>query len=283
MSVIWGVPYLLIKVAVRSLDPATLVFARTGIATGVLLPVAVSRSALRPVLSRWRPLLAYTLCELGVPWVLLASAERRLPSSLSGLLVAAVPLAGAGLTSLAGHGDRLRPTAVAGLVVGMVGVAVLVGFDVSSTEVSSALLVAVVVVGYATGPIVLSRSLGDLPVLGVVTLSLALCTAGYAPFALTHLPADAVPVRALAAVIVLATVCTALAFLLFFALIVEMGPVRATVITYVNPAVAVALGAVFLHEPTTGATVFGFVLILAGSALATRATRDPPPDFASPS
>jgi drug/metabolite transporter (DMT)-like permease len=155
--------------------------------------------------------------------------------------------------------------------VGLAGVAALVGFDVRGGDAGSVALVAVVVVGYATGPLVLDRRLGDLPTLGVVAASLALCAVGYAPFALTHLPARVPPGRVVAAVSVLGVVCTALAFVLFFHLIGEIGPVRATVITYVNPAVAVVLGVAFLHEHFGVGTAVGFVLVLLGSALATGA------------
>jgi drug/metabolite transporter (DMT)-like permease len=271
MGVIWGIPYLLIKVAVRDVSPATLVFLRTGIAAVVLVPLAAARGALRPAAARWRLIGIYTLVELAVPWVLLSTAEERLPSSLSGLLVAAVPLAGLPIGLTLGRGDREAWTrrGVAGLVLGLLGVVALLGFDVSSGEVGSAALVAVVVVGYALGPAIVARSLSDVPALGVIALSLLLCTVAYAPFGLTDLPAHAGG-RIVASVAALGLVCTAVAFVVFFALIAEVGPVRATVVTYVNPAVAVLLGVVFLHEALTAATVAGFVLILAGSWLATR-------------
>src|SRR3954462_9288219 len=95
MCVIWGVPYLMIRVAVRELAPVTLVFLRTGIAALLLTPVAAARHELRPLLAHWRPLLAYTAVEVAIPWLLLAHAETRLSSSLTGLLIAAVPLVGA--------------------------------------------------------------------------------------------------------------------------------------------------------------------------------------------
>jgi drug/metabolite transporter (DMT)-like permease len=269
MCVIWGIPYLLIKVAVRDLNPATLVFCRTGIGAMLLLPVAAVRGELSPVIARWRPLVVYTVVELAIPWVLLSTAEERLPSSLSGLLVAAVPLVGAVLAGSFGEREPLGGRRLAGLVMGLAGVGALVGFDLSGADTGSVAIVAVVVVGYAVGPLILARELGDLPGLGVVAASLGLCAAGYAPFALTHLPPVVPPGRVLAAVAVLGVVCTAVAFILFFQLIGEVGPVRATVITYVNPAVAVVLGVVFLHEGFGVATGMGFFLILAGSVVAT--------------
>ncbi|MEY2457038.1 MAG: hypothetical protein QOK06_2132 [Acidimicrobiaceae bacterium] len=269
MCVIWGVPYLLIKVAVGELSPAMLVFCRTAIGTAVLLPVAIKRGDLIPVLARWRPLLAYTLAELAIPWVLLSTAEKELPSSLTGLLVAAVPLVGFGFAAALGARDVLARRNLVGLLVGLVGVAGLVGFDGTGADITSVAIVGIVVIGYAAGPIILSRTLHDLPNLGVVTASLGLCALGYAPLALSN-PPDAMPSgRVIASVVALGLVCTALAFMLFFELIREIGPARSTIITYVNPAVAVLLGVVFLHETLGIASIIGFALILAGSVLAT--------------
>jgi drug/metabolite transporter (DMT)-like permease len=231
--------------------------------------VAAARGHLRPLLHRWRPLIAYTLVEVAIPWVLLSRAEESLSSSLSGLLIAAVPLVGAAVARLSGNRDSLGHRGLAGLAIGLAGVAVLLGFDVSAGDAGAAALVGVVVAGYALGPAIVARSFHDVPSLGVVALSLLLCTLGYAPFALSDPPSH-VPARVIVAVVVLGVVCTALAFVVFFALIAEIGPVRATVITYLNPAVAVVLGVAFLHESFSTATAVGFVLILAGSYLAAR-------------
>ena len=269
MGVIWGLPYLLIKVAVRDFSPAGLVFARTAIAAAILVPVAASRGQLRPVLARWRPVVVYSVVEIAVPWLLLSTAEQHLPSSLSGLLVAAVPLVGVAIATLDKGREPLGRRGLAGLGVGLVGVVVLLGFDVSSADTASVAIVAGVVVGYAIGPAVVARSLSDAPGVGVAALSLLLCAIGYAPWAIRGLPVHA-PGRVMAAVVVLGVVCTAAAFVAFFALIGEVGAVRATIITYVNPAVAVVLGVAFLHEAFSPATSAGFVLILAGSVLATR-------------
>jgi len=270
MCVIWGLPYLLIKVAVRDLSPAALVFLRTGIGALLLVPVAAGRRQLRPLLARWGPLLAFSAVEIVVPWFLLSAAERRLSSSLSGLLVAAVPLVGVVLARATGARDRIGPSQLAGLVLGLFGVSALVGFDVGAADLGSVGEIAVVVVGYATGPWLFSRYLADLPSLGVVAASLLIAALVYAPFGLTELPARWPSAHVAGAVVVLAVICTALAFMVFFALIAEVGPVRATVITYVNPAVAVVLGVGLLGESFTTATAVGFLLILAGSVLATR-------------
>jgi drug/metabolite transporter (DMT)-like permease len=270
MCVIWGIPYLLIKVAVRELSPVTLVFARCAIAVALLLPVTLARGELRPVLRYWKPLLAYTVAEVAIPWLLLSIAEQRLTSSLTGLLIAAVPLVGVGIAFARGATAGLGVTRITGLLVGIAGVAALVGVDVRGAQLGSTLAVAVVVVGYAVGPVVLSKYLAQLPPLGVVTASLSVVAIGYAPFALTDLPGSWPTASVTESVVVLGVVCTALAFLVFFALIAEVGPVLATVFTYVNPAVAVLLGAVFLDERITAGTLVGFALILLGSFLATR-------------
>src|SRR3954451_12278608 len=271
MGLIWGVPYLLIKVAVGSMPPASLVFYRTAIAALLLVPVAATRGQLRPLLSKWKPLLAYTVAELAIPWLLLSNAERRLSSSLSGLLIAAVPLVGAVLGWATG-GERLGPRRITGLLVGLGGVAALVGLDLGRGDVSALLQMAVVAVGYAVGPWILARHLSDLPGLGVVAASLGLTALGYLPAAIVQLPGHWPPANVITSVLILAVLCTAIAFLLFFMLIDEVGPLRATVITYLNPAVAVALGVLLLHEPFTVGIVVGFALVLAGSVLATHRT-----------
>ena len=272
MCVIWGIPYLLIRVAVRELTPATLVCARTALAALVLLPLAASRSELRPVLSRWRPLVAFAVVEIGVPWLLLASAEEKLTSSLTALLIAATPLVGSAIVLVTGDDDRLGRRRLLGLLVGIAGVAAVVGLDVTRVSVPALLEVAGVTVCYATGPIILVRGLSDLPGIGVIALSLALCAVVYAPVALLQLPSSVPSSHVIASVVGLALICTALAFVLFFALIAEVGPVRSTVITYINPAVAALLGVAVLNEPFTVGMGVGFVLVLAGSYLATQRT-----------
>jgi drug/metabolite transporter (DMT)-like permease len=273
MCVIWGVPYLLIRVAVRELSPATLVFGRTVLATAILLPVAAARGELRPLASRWRPLLAFAVVEIGIPWVLLASAEERLTSSLTALLLAATPLVGATTVLFTGGDDRLSRRRVAGLLIGIGGVAAVVGLDVGRVSVPALVEVAGVTVCYAIGPIILARYLSDLPSIGVIAVSLAFCALAYAPVAAFQLPSQVPSGRVLASVVGLAAGCTALAFVLFFALIAEAGPVRATVITYVNPAVAAILGVAVLSEKFTGGMGIGFALVLLGCYLATLRTR----------
>lgn len=269
LCLVWGLPYLLIKVAVADFTPASLVFLRTTIGALVLLPVVVARGNLRALLPRWRPVVLFTLVEIAVPWFLLSSAEQRISSSLAGLLVASVPLVGALVVWLAGAHEPLGARRLAGLGVGLAGVVALLGLDVGRGDLGAVAEMVIVVIGYAVGPIIVARRLNDVPALEVVAVSLALCAVAYAPFGVAQLPAALPAASTLGAVGVLGVVCTAIAFVLFFGLIAEVGPVRATVVAYVNPAVAVIAGVTILGEPFTAGTALGFVLILAGSWLAT--------------
>jgi drug/metabolite transporter (DMT)-like permease len=208
---------------------------------------------------------------MGVPWVLLSDAELRISSSLSGLLVSTVPLIGVVIGVVTRSGEHHGWRRILGLCIGLVGVGVLVGFNVSSSTFGAIGEVIIVAICYATGPYIITRKLSDLPALGVIAASLLLAAVAYAPAAVVQLPHAWPSAEAIAAVGALGVVCTAIAFLIFFALIAEVGPVRATVITYVNPAVAVTLGVLLLHEPLTAGIAVGFALILAGSVLAARA------------
>jgi drug/metabolite transporter (DMT)-like permease len=267
LGLIWGVPYLFLRIAVHELDPVVVAFARTTLGALILLPLALRARALRPLLRHWKALLAYTAAEIVGPWVLLGHAETRLTSSTTGLLIATVPIVAAVLLTALGQ-DRLDARRIAGLAIGFCGVGLLVGLDFRPTDLVAVLEVVGVVVGYAIGPIVITRYLADLPSIGVVTGSLVVATIAYAPFALPRWPAHASG-GAIASVAVLAVLCTAAAFLVMFALIAEAGPARMSLITYVNPVVAVTLGAVVLGEPITIGLAAGFPLILVGSVLGT--------------
>ena len=269
MCVIWGIPYLLIRVAVRDLSPASVVFFRTAAATLLLLPMAVRRGALVDVFRRWRPLLLFTVIEVTAPWWLLSAAEQHLSSALTGLLIAAVPLFGVVLSRLAGTAEVFDRVRLLGLGLGFVGVASLVGLQVEHVSALAVLAVLLVAFCYAAGPLVLSRRLSDLPAVGVTTASLAVTTVVWAVPAALSMPSH-VGGKVVASMTGLAVVCTAAAFIIFFALIAEVGPTRATVITYVNPAVAILLGVAVLGEHLTLGMAIGFPLVIAGSVLATR-------------
>jgi drug/metabolite transporter (DMT)-like permease len=271
MSVVWGVPYLLIKVAVDDLSPVVLVFGRCVIGAALLLPFTVAKGWLRPALRHWKPLLLFTVLEMTMPWLLLSYAETRLSSSLSGLLVATVPFVAAAAARLLGDHERLTPVRLAGMALGIVGIVVLLGLDVRGAQLGAIAAIAAVVIGYGTAPLVVSRALPDVPGVAVSSIALTVTALVYAPFAGPRLGrvASASP-SALWAVLALGVVCTALALAVFFALIREAGPQRALVITFVNPAVAVLLGVLLLGEAFTVGLAVGLPLILAGCVLATR-------------
>ncbi|HET8568641.1 MAG TPA: DMT family transporter [Candidatus Limnocylindria bacterium] len=275
MAVIWGIPYLFIKIAVAELTPAALVFLRTVLGAALLLPLAAARGDLGALRRYWRPLLVYTFVEVAAPWLLLADAERRISSSLAGLLIAGVPLVGALLAWLGAQHDRPDARRTLGLVVGLAGVALVVGLDVKADDLGAVVEVGLVAVGYAVGAMIIGRQLRAAPTVAVIAASLAITALAYAPFAIPQLPSEMPSGRAILSVAVLGAICTALAFVLFFALIGEVGANRATVITYFNPVVALVLGVAVLAEPLTVAMGAGLALIVAGSYVATRRSRGP--------
>ena len=276
LGIAWGIPYLFIKIAVGELEPAMVVLARSGLAAVLLLPLALFRREVLAVLRHWKPMLAYTLVEIVVPWYFLSSAERELPSSTAGLLLAAVPLAGVAVAFFMGRPARLSGLNWVGILIGMLGVAGLVGLDVGGSDLPSVLEMSVVVVGYAVGPAILSRWMPDLPGVGVVAVSLAGAALIYIPIVLLtqSVPTAWPSTKVIVAIVVLAVVCSALAFLLLLGLIAEIGPVKATTITYVNPAVAIIAGVLVLGEAVTVWTIIGFALVLTGSWLVTRKRRE---------
>jgi drug/metabolite transporter (DMT)-like permease len=270
MGLIWGVPYLLIKVADEGVSVPVLVCTRVGIGAALLFPLAIRGGKLRQLNGHVRWLIAFTLVEIVGPFALLSNAEKHLPSSTSGLLVAAVPIFAALLAIATRSCDRLTVVRWIGLAIGLGGVAVLAGPGAGRGSALPVLQVLGTALGYAIGPLIANRKLADLPPVAVNAVCLGLAAVLYLPFAVATWPRHMPAVRVLGSLAGLAVICTAAAFLVFFRLIAEVGPARATVITYVNPAVAVALGVIVLGERLTPAIGVSFVLILGGSVLATR-------------
>ncbi|MBN9140699.1 MAG: DMT family transporter [Micrococcales bacterium] len=270
MSLLWGIPYLFIKEAVDTFTPFAVVAGRTLGGALLLLPFALHRRALRPALARWPWVLVFGGIEMAGPFLLLGHAEQTLPSGTTGLLVATVPLVAAIIAVLRGDRSVLRPLRILGLVVGFAGVAVIVGGPglVNGVDgvvaVGEVLLVAVL---YAIAPFIIATKLSDVPSLGSITLALGAVGLFYLPFAL--LTQHEVPtVRSAVSLVGLAVLCTAVAFIAFFALIDEVGPARAPLFTYVNPVVAIALGALLLGEQLTAGLLIGFPLVILGCWLA---------------
>jgi drug/metabolite transporter (DMT)-like permease len=271
MGVIWGMPYLLIKVADDGgVSVPVLVCTRVAIGSLLLFPVALRGGQLSQLRGNVRWLVAFTLVEIVGPFALLSNAEKHLPSSTSGLLVAAVPIFGAIIAVLLGSADRPTPVRWIGLAIGLGGVAVLAGPGAGKGGLVPVLEVLGTALGYSIGPLIANRKLAGLPTVAVNAVCLGLAAVLYAPFAALTWPARIPSIQVLGSLAGLGVVCTAAAFLVFFRLIAEVGPARATVITYVNPAVAVALGVIILGERLTPAIGLAFVFILGGSVLATR-------------
>ncbi|HZB06203.1 MAG TPA: EamA family transporter [Thermoleophilaceae bacterium] len=271
VSVIWGMPYLFIKIAVDELSPSVVAWSRLALAAAVLLPVAWKLGALRGLGERWRILTLFAAVEMAVPWPLIGYGEVHISSSLAAILIAAVPLFVALLALRFDHAERPTATRLAGMLIGLAGVAALVGIDLGGRgdELLGALAILVAAFCYAVGPMIVKRRLSDVDPLGPVAASLAIATLLVTPFALADVPTEAPSGDVVASIVVLGLICSALAFLFFFRLIAEVGPSRATVITYVNPVVALALGVAILDESVTAGAVAGLLLILAGSWLST--------------
>jgi drug/metabolite transporter (DMT)-like permease len=270
MCFIWGIPYLLIKVAIGEVSVPVLVFARIVIGAVLLVPLALRGGQFASLRGNWKPVAAFAAMEMLVPWALLSDAERHISSGLAGLLIAATPIIAVIVGKIAGDDDRLDVARLVGLGLGVVGVFILALPELRGGSAKAMIELGIVAVLYATAPRIIARRLADVPALPITAACLAIGTVVYAvPAALTWpnaMPSGPV----LAALIGLGVICTGTAFVVFFALIREVGPARALVFTYVNPAVAVAAGVVLLGEPLTLPILAAFVLILGGSILATR-------------
>jgi drug/metabolite transporter (DMT)-like permease len=277
MSVLWGISYLFIKIAIGELSPVVVVASRTGIAALVLVPIAVRRGLLAPLVSKAGWLVLLALLNVAVPFLLISYGEVHITSSLTALLIAAEPILIAVIAWKADAGERVTGIRALGLAVGIGGVAALVGLDLGGDRLGllGAAMVLLATVGYAFSTLIVKRHFADVPVVGVVAAEMAVTTVLLAPFAIAAAPDRLPSAKVAGALLVLGLLCTALALVAFYALIAEAGAGRAAVITYVNPAVAVLLGVLLLGEPLTPAIVLGSSLILAGSFLSTRPA--PPP------
>jgi drug/metabolite transporter (DMT)-like permease len=275
-GIAWGLPYFFIRIAVEDFSTATIVFARVVIGGAVLIPLAIHRKALLPAIKQWRWVLAFAAIEMIVPWWLITEAERSISSGLAGLLVATVPFF-ALLIAYFYQGDKSvkHPKTLLGLVIGFVGVLLLVGIDSLAGHISPVhvLMVIIAAVGYAIAPAIAAQKLSNVETVGVISLSMAMVAVVYAVPALIALPAEIAAgpaIESWIALLVLGVICSAVAFVIFFMLIREIGSGRATLITYLNTAVALVLGILFLSEPLTLGIIIGFPLVLVGSYFASK-------------
>jgi drug/metabolite transporter (DMT)-like permease len=275
LALLWGTPYLFIRVAVEYVEPSVLVGLRVALAGLLLLPIALWRKELRPALKYWRWIVVFAFVEIAIPFLMLGYAEQRLSSSVTALVIAGVPILAAILARALGLDPNLRGMRIVGLAVGITGVATLVGLDVQGSQYFGVAAALITVTGYALGPIIITLRLSGAPSLGVITIALLINSVVYAPFVWLQWPSQPVAASAWWSIVTLGVLCTAIAFVLLFALIAEVGPARTTVITFINPAVAVLLGVVILSEPITLGILVGFPLVILGSYLATRPDKNP--------
>lgn len=272
MSVLWGVSYLLIRIAVRNgLPAASVAWLRVALAAVLLVALAWRRGTLRALSGRWRWLTVYAVAEISIPFPLIAAGEVHVASSLAAIIIASVPLISAVLALRFDHAERPTRLRALGLALGFSGVIALVGIDVAGhgAELLGAGAILLAAVGYSLGPMIIKHRLAGLDPRAMMGASLSVAALILTPFAALDLPRRLPSVGALGAVAALGLFCTALAFVVFAVLIREAGTSRATVITYVNPVVAVALGVALLGERPGAGALVGLPLILAGSWLST--------------
>lgn len=271
LSVLWGIPYLFIKIAVESLSPAMVVWIRVALGAAILLPIVFARRDIKRLnLTDWSWIVIFAVVEIALPFGALSYAEIRLSSSTTAILIAAVPIVAAVIGWRIGIDDRITKSRALGLAIGVIGVATLVGIDIRGDDWISVAALGITIVGYSLGPIIVATKLSRAPALTVITMALFINVLIYAPLAWVTRPTAPVPAEAWWSVVILGVFCTALAFITFFALIAEAGPSRTTVITFIAPAFALVLGVAVLSEPITWGIVVGFPLVIAGSYLATR-------------
>jgi drug/metabolite transporter (DMT)-like permease len=274
MAVIWGIPYLLIRVAVRQLDPGVMVLLRTGPAALLLAPIVIARRQIPVLVKNLVWIIVFGVIEFGIPWYCMATAEKHITSSLTSLLICCVPLFAVLAQRIRPSGEQVSRRRYFGLGVGAIGVGLLVGLDLKGGSITWIGLMMVVCLGYCVGPIILATKLAHVPGVVVVAGATAFVALCWIPWSVAHWPVH-VSGETWSCMAVLSVVCTATAFLVFFELVKEVGSSRSVVVTYFNTAIAVVLGVVGLHETLTAGIVFGFPLVLVGCVFATSRSKEP--------
>jgi drug/metabolite transporter (DMT)-like permease len=271
VSVLWGVPYFFIKVAVDDVQPVFVAWSRIALGAAVLLPVAWKVGALQGLRARWRPVLAFAVIEVAIPFTSIPVGETLISSSLAAILIAAVPLTIAVMLARVDPSERPTGLRLVGLFVGLAGVVALVGIDVAGRprELLGVGCMLLATLGYSAAPLIVRAKLGGLNPMGPVAAALGISAVLLAPAGLASLPHSVPSGKVIASIAVLGVACTAVALAVMFALIAEAGPSRASIVTYINPIIAVALGVTFLGEGLGPGAIAGLLLILAGSWLAT--------------
>jgi drug/metabolite transporter (DMT)-like permease len=272
LGIIWGLPYFFIKIAVQEVSPLLLAFCRVALAASILLPIAWRKGALRSLGRHKLAICAFALAEFVIPFSVISLGERWISSSVTGILIAMVPLSIAVLQRFFGVRETLGAFRIIGLAVGFIGVAALLGTGPISWPLgwAGAGCMLLATIGYAIGPLIIQRYLQGLDSIGPLAASLTVASAMLFVPAVVELPSVLPSPAALVSIAILGVVCTAIAMLLMFYLVRSAGASRATVITYINPVVATLLGVLVLRERLGLGGYIAFALILLGSWLATR-------------
>lgn len=270
LAAIWGSSYLLIKIGIRDLSPALIVFARIALGAAVLVPAAIRSGALRNLGGNWTVLWIVAVAQIVAPFLLIALGEQQISSSLAGILVASAPIFTAILAIFFMREERSEGARLVGVLAGVAGVTLLLGIDLggSSNELLGGLAVVGAGLGYAIGGLLVKQRIAGIEPLGIAAIVMVLATVLSAPAALASLPEQAPGVGPVAAVVVLGVLCTGLAFAIFYELIASVGPARTYLVTYLAPVFAVVYGVTLLDEGFGLATLLGLLMILAGSYLA---------------
>lgn len=275
VGLLWGIPYLLMKVAVDDIPPPLIVAGRTFIGAMILIPISVRQGSFMDAVRGIKYVLPYAFLEMVGPWILITNAEKEISSGLAGLLIATVPIFATIFTSLRGDHTVWQPKRIFGLVVGFIGIVALVGIE-SITGSSNPKAIAMCILAalmYAYAVLMVTSNLPDVEGVAINGLAMAITSVFYMPIAIAMWPSNAVSVNAVAALVALGVFSTAIAFMLFFTVIKEIGAARGSLTTYVNTAVAVVLGIFVLGEPITLGIIVGLPLVLLGSYLASRKTK----------
>jgi drug/metabolite transporter (DMT)-like permease len=270
LGAIWGGSYLLIKIGLRDLSPGMIAFVRVGLAAIVLLALAASRGALGGFRSATGWILVIALAQVSAPFILIAAGEQEISSSLAGILVASAPLFTALLAIRFDSAERAEGMRLAGVVLGVIGVGVLLGVDLSGSgdELLGGLAVLLAGLGYAIGGLLAKHKLADRPPIGVAAWVLTAGALWLVPAAVIGAPESLPAVGPVAAIVTLGVLGTGIAFAFFYELIATVGPARTFIVTYLAPGFAVVYGVTLLDEEITVTTIAGLALILLGSYLA---------------
>ena len=276
LAALWGSSYMFIKIGLEDdLSPAMIVFTRTLLGALALLPFALRRDAFRGIRPLLPLLIVLAAIQVAAPFLLISYGEQHISSGLTGILVASAPIFTALLAPLFDTAERSSGTALAGIVIGILGVGLILGVDLgdAGTALGGGLMVLAASVGYAVGGFMVKKSFSALDAIGVVTTTMALSALMSLPVAIATPPGAAPGGGTIAAMLALGIGGTGVAFAIFYTLIAQLGPARASLVAYIAPGFAVLYGVTLQGEELTVATIAGLVLIVGGSWLAGRGRR----------